>query len=102
MTRDLARSLVDAAAEALRGHCIDETKYDSAQEHDACICGPRIEDWDVHWAEVAGLAIVEKLAEEWNAERRDIRLPADARTLAAITVSVNKLRKLADAIREGR
>jgi hypothetical protein len=84
----LAQRLVDAAAEAIGGticeHMADQGQVSCNQ------CDGRA---------AAGAALA-KLAEEWDAERRNISLPADARTLAAITISVNKLRRLAADIRE--
>jgi hypothetical protein len=49
--------LRDAIADALREHGIDDSQHDPAQDHDACLCGPRIEDWDEHWADVVLAAI---------------------------------------------
>jgi hypothetical protein len=48
----------------------------------------------------AAHAVLSTVALAWNAERRDITQPFDARTIAAITVVVNKLGALAAEIRE--
>lgn len=43
----------DTVAAALRQHHIVLDPDDRAREHDACVCGPIVEDWDEHWSVVA-------------------------------------------------
>jgi hypothetical protein len=43
---------VETVADALRHHYIDLDRNDRAQDADHCACGPLVEDWDEHWAEV--------------------------------------------------
>lgn len=58
-------------AETLRQHHIVLDPTDPAREHDACSCGPIVEDWDEHWAEVVldTLTAASRLAAPGELER---------------------------------